>query len=177
MQQYYIDMVNIICFILINEYLMSHNPDVIYIFVKGNKGRGAFVITNSTGIPLCQKIVEDLETELSPIHADWAVINKALEYVKVNINKNGIPKEPVIFVFTTYENVYQVLAHIKNPESDKYKRYFKQTEDLKKLLERRSLGVKIDDNVKFQYVPEGFVNKIPDLVRMLGESKKNRLKP
>ncbi|MFO1257246.1 MAG: hypothetical protein U1E78_02320 [Gammaproteobacteria bacterium] len=160
---------------------MSDNDEVLFIFVKGHKGRGGFVITNANCEFIFEDTVENLVDDkglpLWPVHTDWKTINSSLEYVKNNKGSGNLPSDPTVCVFTSYENAYHILSGQKDiNESKKFEVYFNETQDLIKDLHRTKITNKTDDNIKFLWIPEGFVNRMPEVVKLLNNSK-NKLKP
>lgn len=143
--------------------------------MKGKKGRGGYIITNSSCEPVHKQVVENLKNEkgdLWPVHTDWEAINASLEYVRDTRGSNKIPANPTIFLFTTYENAFHILSDQKNiRESKKSEVYFNKTKSLMKELHREKIPYSKDDNVKFFWIPEGFINRVPDVVELLNSSK------
>lgn len=158
---------------------MSKNEKTIYIFIRANQGRGAYEITNVNGITLHNEILNVLldkeQNQLKPLYVDWEVIIKSLEYVRDNRNKKGIPGEPTIFIFTTFENNYHIATKIKNHNNENFKNYLKTINILKQQLKRSSSILKEDDNIKFHYIPDNFENKMEQVNALLGH--KARKKP
>lgn len=157
--------------------LMSkNNPNSLYVFVKGNKGKGAFEITNSQFEAIHSGIVEDKKI-FSPLLMDLNAIIKSLEEIRDNRGKDGFPNQPVIFIFTTYENNYHIAAGLKETEGNKKTAEFKKNYDQLKVAFYRN-GVKPHDEVKCYWVPDNFENRIEKVKQLLLDDKKdNNLKP
>lgn len=144
---------------------MSKNPDTIHLFVKGNKGSCAFIITEPDGTEIFDQIISGLKdssgNDLHQTHADWEAVILGLEYIQANRGKGKIPRDPSVKIFTTFEPVYQTAVTQTNPSSipDIFKRY----DNARKALRRSTATLPIDNNVKASWVPNNFVNKMDDL--------------
>jgi hypothetical protein len=150
----------------------------LYLFVKGRSGRGAFEITDAQFNPLYEQIVEPLLTKigekLSPCHTDLKAIEAGLEYIKLNRGKNGLPQQPVIFIFTTYENNYHIAAGLKEAHKEPLKNFKKNLDSLK--LDLKRSGIHSNDDIKFYWIPDDFENRITNVNELLnGGSSSPRL--
>ncbi|HAT1811122.1 TPA: hypothetical protein I8Y95_000598 [Legionella pneumophila] len=145
---------------------MSKNASVIYIFVKGNKGKFAYEITDNNFEILYQNrddhVLNDKNEELSPIHSDVKAMIASLEYVKNHRGKNGIPENPVSFLFTTFENNFHIANKLKT--ADKCKAGMKEIDKIKVALARSLID---KDQVKVFWIPKNFENKMEDVEKLL----------
>jgi hypothetical protein len=148
------------------DYTMSKNENVIYIFVKGNKGKFASEITDSNFVSLHTIVKRDLldgkKERMSAIHADIQAMIITLEYIKENRGKNKIPSEPVTFIFTTFENNFHIANQLKNP--DKCKDKIKQIDKIKSDLAR---SISDKDQVKVYWIPKDFKNRMEKVEQLL----------
>src|SRR5579885_687903 len=142
----------------------NNKQNHLYVFVKGNKGKGGYEITDTDFNPIHSDVVENGETA-SPYLMDLQAIEKSLEYIIDNKGNNGIPNEPVIFIFTTFENNYHVAAGIKEPLRKEMKKFMKNFSQLKRNLIRP--GIASHDEVKCYWIPDNFENRIEDVKRLL----------
>ena len=150
---------------------MSNNERALYVFVKGNLGRGAYIITDSKGNQLQAKVLEDLNDEsgkmLGPYRTDRDTLINSLEFIRDNRNKNGIPEKPIIFAYSTFENNYHMSSDLKDRVKAESKDFFDKILQLKQQLDRRLPNK--DESIKFYYIPEGFNNKMDDVNQLLGK--------
>ena len=157
---------------------MSDNENTVYVFVKGNKGKCAYEITDTFGAVLHSQRFDDLKDDqnkpLYQSHSDWLAVIKSLEYVRDNRGNNNIPTEPMIFIFTTYENNYFVATGLMKRNADASKMYMGEIYNLKSQLQRDKQIKTADDNVKFQYLPDGFDNKMDEVDKLLGNEKNKK---
>lgn len=138
----------------------------LYVFVKGFKGKGAFEITDANFTPITDQIIEGEQNE-SPQSMDRKAILSSLEYIKNNAKK--FPKDPVIFIFTTYENNYEIATARKDA-------LVKNTQDFVatyKTLQNHFFRpqVKLKDEVKCFWIPKHFNNRMEEVTNFL--RKKN----
>jgi hypothetical protein len=147
---------------------MSNKQNHLYVFVKGNKGIGGYEITDTDFKPIHSDIVEKQDTPSPPL-MDLKAIEKSLEYIKDNRGKNTIPKKPVIFIFTTFENNYHVAAGLKAPQTKEMKQFKKNLNQLKKDLIRPDVAP--HDEVKCYWIPDNFENRIEDVKELLDKEK------
>lgn len=156
--------------------MMSDNKNTVYIFVKGNKGRASYEITNVSGDVLHSTVIERIEDKsgapLWPIESDWVAIINGLKYVSDGRGVNSMPEQPIVFIFTTYENTYHVANHMKGTVKPKFSGFLDQYESIKKDLKRKS-SVGRDDDVKMFWIPQGFVNRMDKVDELLKNSKKS----
>lgn len=148
---------------------MSGNENSIYIFVKGNKGRFAYEITDYQFNTLHSDVDKNLTnqdgSELWQNSADFEAMIASLKYIVSHKGTNGIPDKPIIFVFTTFENNYQVASEIKKPNAT-YK-YKTQLEHLEKQLSR---GVP-DPDVRYHWIPNNFQDRMSFVKELLSRDK------
>lgn len=141
---------------------MSGSTDKLYIFVKGHKGVGAFTITGSDFQEIYNCIVEK-ENDTHQHYMDLHAIEESLDYVIRNRGKGSIPKQPVVCIYTTYENIYDVLSlGPKNPDKEKYKQITEKLEKFKGVINKDRLQ---KDGVKYFWIPrnvEKHLDKIID---------------
>jgi hypothetical protein len=143
---------------------MSNNKhNHLFVFVKGNKGKGAFEITDSDFNQQHAASIDEGQT--LPYLMDLKAIEKSLEYIKDNRGKNGIPKEPVIFIFTTFETNYKVAAKIIKPQKNEMKNFMENFIRLKKYLERKNINQ--HDEVKCYWIPDNFENHMEAVKKLL----------
>lgn len=147
---------------------MSKNQDVVYIFVKGNKGRFAYEITDHKFKDIYQSvktdILNDKNEKMYPINTDMQAMLESLNYVKDNRGKNKIPIHPVVFLFTTFELNFHVANALKNP--DKNKENVKELEGIKKELARSFFD---RDQIKIYWIPKDFENRMGYVEKLLEE--------
>jgi hypothetical protein len=152
---------------------MSKNKsNNLYVFVKGNKGKGAFEITDSEFKPVHSAIVN--ENNISPHLMDLKAIEMSLEYIRDNRGKDGLPDQPVTFIFTTFENNYHIAAELKEPKEHNTIKFKKRFDKLKNALLRD--GMDSHDEVKCYWIPDNFENRIEDVKKLLTENI-NKFKP
>lgn len=146
---------------------MSKNKENhLYVFVKGRKGKGAFEITGSDYEPRYKESVEiEGEPELPPSTMDLKAIEKSLEYIKEHRGRDGVPKEPVISIFTTYENNYHIASRLKKPKRPDRIRFRKALEKLQEDFARPGQGQ--HDEIKCYWIPDDFENRIEDVNKLL----------
>lgn len=151
-------------------YFMT-NQNKLYVFVKGRTGRSAFEITDAHFHPLHEEVIESLLNKkgekLSPYHTDLKAIEASLEYIKHNRSNNGLPSQPCVFIFTTYENNYHVASGLKNALKEPLQS-FKQNIDKLKIDLRRE-GINSNDHVKFYWIPDDLENRIANVNQLLNE--------
>lgn len=157
---------------------MSMNESTVYVFVKGNKGKCAYEVTDTFGTVIQSQIFDNLKDDqgapLYQSHSDWLAAIKALEFIRDNRGRSKVPEEPMIFIFTTYENIYHIASTLKNPCADSSKKYLDKINELKPQLTRKSKIKSVDENVKFQYLPASFENKMDEVDQLLGNNKKKK---
>lgn len=142
----------------------------LYVYVKGHKGRGAFVVTDSHFNPqYSEPIVAEEDSKQTPLLMDLKAIERSLEYIKDNRGKGTIPKEPVISVFTTYENNYHVASGLKKPQTEEMKEFIRTLKKLKTEFIRP--GQKQRDEIKCYWIPDDFENRIVDVKILLKKKK------
>lgn len=147
---------------------MSNNKqNHLYVFVKGRKGKGAFEITDSDFHPKYTDAVKDQNNTTPPFLMDLKAIEKSLEYVRNNRGNGVIPEDPVIFIFTTFENNYHIATTLKTPQTDEMKEFMKNFAQLKKDLARQQVFQ--HDEVKCYWIPDNFENRIDDVKKLLDE--------
>lgn len=151
---------------------MSKNKDnKLYVFVKGFKEKGAFEITNSNFSPIHDEIIEGEKNE-NPQSMDRKAILESLKYIKNN--KNKFPENPVIFIFTTYENNYDIALGKKNTNKETTRDFKENYKKLQKHFFRQK--VKLKDEVKCFWIPKHFTNRMEEVTRFLEENKRSNLK-
>jgi hypothetical protein len=144
--------------------VMSNKQNHLYVFVKGHKGKGAFEITDSDFNVKHTDVVEGKETT-SPFLMDLKAIERCLEYIRDNRGNKVIPHEPVVFIFTTFENNYHVASGIKDPNKYEMKTFSKKYTQLRKDLVRKNKNQ--HDEVKCYWIPDNFENRIEDVKKLL----------
>lgn len=148
-----------------------NNKNHLYVFVKGRKGKGAYEVTDKE-YKLKYKGEIESEEKLPPSTMDLRAIEKSLEYIKECRGKNGVPAEPVVSIFTTYENNYHVASGLKKPKKPERIRFTQALEKLRGEFSRP--GNKLLDEIKCYWIPEGFENCIKDVNELLDKSKTKR---
>ena len=97
---------------------MSNEENKIYIFVKGNKGKYAYIITNKNFDKIhsvLQKEVKDKDgNALYPIQSDREAMIKSLKYIIEN-ESNNIPDNPIVHLITNLETNYEVAVGVEKP--------------------------------------------------------------
>lgn len=147
---------------------MADNIYRIYAFVKGNKGKAGFLITDNNFNVLHKDVVESISidgTQYLPLYSDYKAVIACLNYLIANRGKNSIPLAPVVFIFTNTENNYQIAidtVKARKPEIEEFKR---QIDNLVNDLKRTTH----DNNVKFVYVPKNFKDLMPSLESFMKE--------
>lgn len=96
---------------------------------------------------------------------DLKAIEKSLEYIKDNRGNNGLPEEPVISIFTTYENNYHVATGLKKPKKEERKQFLETLNKLKDDFARQ--GQAQHDEIKCYWIPDNFENCIEDVKKLL----------
>jgi len=154
---------------------MSGSTDKLYVFVKGHKGVGAFAITGSDFHEIYNNVVEK-ENETHQHYMDLHAIEEGLDYIVRNRGKNQIPKQPVVCIYTTYENIYDVLSQgHKSTDKDKYK---KITDKLEKFKDTINKNRAQKDGVKYFWIPanvEKHLDKIIDGLKQALLDHKNKI--
>lgn len=150
---------------------MSKNKkNHLYVFVKGRKGKGAFEITDSDYEPQHIEPVEiEGESELPPSTMDLKAIEKSLEYIKEHRGSDRVPKEPVISIFTTYENNYHVASGLKKPQTPDRIQFKQALEKLQEDFARPGQGQ--HDEIKCYWIPDDFENCIEDVKKLLNKRR------
>jgi hypothetical protein len=101
-----------------------------------------------------------------------------LEYVKNNRGQNRLPDQPVIFIFTTFENNYHLAIQEKNPKNQNKDtmEFRKRFDGFKRDFHRNN--VNLGDEVKCYWIPENFENRMENVKKLLSENaSSNKLKP
>lgn len=148
---------------------MSDNINRVYSFVKGNKGKAGFLITDNNFNVLHSDVVESIThcgTQYSPLHSDYKAVIESLNYLIVNRGKNSIPLAPVVFIFTNTENNYQIAIDKAKPRKPEVEEFKRQINNLVNNLKRTTH----DNNVKFVYVPKNFKDLMPSLESLIKEN-------
>lgn len=155
---------------------MSGSIDKLYIFVKGHKAIGAFSITGPDFKEIYSGIVEK-EAETHQHYMDLHAIESGLDYIIKNRGKGQIPRQPVVCIYTTYENIYDVLSQgPKTPDKDKYKQITEKLEKFKDIINKNRAQ---KDGVKYFWIPkdvEKHLEKIIDELKQLLSDHKNQIK-
>lgn len=149
----------------------KNKQNQLYVFVKGRKGRGAFEITDSNYEPKHKESVEiEGKPELSPSTMDLKAIEKSLEYIKEHRGNDGVPAEPVVSIFTTYENNYHVASGLKKPQTSERIQFKQALEKLQEDFARPGQGQ--HDEIKCYWIPDDFENHIVDVKDLLDKVSK-----
>ncbi|MFI4938295.1 MAG: hypothetical protein ACHQJ6_07300 [Candidatus Berkiellales bacterium] len=161
---------------------MSDNQNVIYVFVKGNKGRGAYYISNhDQHVELHSDVLEDLiedGKELNSTQSDFETIIHSLKYIGENQGKNNTPKKPAIFIYTSFESVYGGANPNKergSPEERKYEtkgRFDRFSALRSKLLRENKIR-----KAEVYFVPDTFINEIKKASSLLNDKPKPGSRP
>lgn len=156
---------------------MSPNERNIYLFVKGHKGRYAYVICCKTfeilHECLVKNVLDDKGNELWMINCDIKAMLDGIDFIANSREKNGVPKEPIVNVITSFEENYELALGRSKPRAKytielcerikEYKEYFK-TQDC--------------DNpehyLKFYFLPKSFVNQMNHLSELLNNPESGR---
>jgi len=147
---------------------MPNKQNQLFVFVKGNKGIGGFEITDTNFEPKHSDVVES-QTDEPAISMDRRAIESSLEYIKANRGKNSIPSNPVIYIFTTFENNYHVVIGDKESKSEKSKIFMEKLNKLKNDFKRPGIGN--NDEVKCYWIPKNFHNCMEDVNQLLKKKK------
>ncbi|KTD02021.1 hypothetical protein [Legionella feeleii] len=145
------------------------NDDSIFVFVKGNKAKFAYEITDSHFNELHHYIKANQSNNgkpTSPIESDFLAIEDSLFYIKQNRGNGFIPANPVVKVFTSYEKNYEICSTLNKP--DKFSQKLKSINQLKNSLARFQ-GDR--DQVKFHWLPKKFKNCMEDVDNFLKDTK------
>lgn len=146
------------------KYMPTINKkNLLYVFVKGHKGRGAFEIMNSAYKSQHKDSVS--KSLASPIYMDLKAIEASLKYIKDHRGENHIPQNPVIFIFTTYEVNYEVASDKKVPKKPEMIQFKKTLEKLRDEFKRPHQ--KQRDEIKCYWIPDNFENHIEDVKKLL----------
>lgn len=152
---------------------MSTNNSDLFVFVKGNLGRCAYLISDNNFNELYKTIEDDIHTikgkPSPPAHTDYEAIIKSLEYIEEHRGVDNIPPNPVVFIYSNFENTYHLCSTLKNPNPAKTHmvEYVSKIKELMSDLKRSDK----DDNVKFLFVPKKFTNKMDVVDQILATSK------
>jgi hypothetical protein len=153
------------------RYMSKNKDNKLYVFVKGFKEKGAFEITDSHFTPIQDRIIMGEKNE-DPQSMDRKAILKSLEYIKNNRSK--FPEHPVIFIFTTYENNYDIALGKKNTNRKATKDFQENYKKLQDYFFRPE--VKLNDEVKCFWIPKHFTNRMEEVTKFLEENKQSNLK-
>lgn len=151
---------------------MSNNPSDLFVFVKGNKGKCAYFISDNNFAELYKTVEDGIHDAQGnpkpPAHTDYEALIKSLEYIEQHRGRGGIPGSPVVFVYSSVENNSHVFASLKNPNPSKTHmvEYVSKIKDLMGNLQRKER-----DNIKFLFVPKKFKNQMGIVDEMSAASK------
>lgn len=150
---------------------MVASLDKIYVFVKGHKGAGAFLIAGSDFKEIYKNIVPGQDEDW-PKYMDLKAIEASLEYIKKSKGKDQIPAQPVICIYTNEENNYEIAAGLKGVDQTNKKmvQFKKNLNQLEKVFNKDRPQ---KDGVKYLWIPNNFEKQIENLKQLLLEHKKS----
>ncbi|MCS5707942.1 hypothetical protein CC99x_003395 [Candidatus Berkiella cookevillensis] len=149
-------------------------PDsTVFVFTYGNKGRGAFLITNDKGDHLCE--ITDIpndDNECEPFEADWESAIKALEFIDKNRSSLNVEGKLNIKIFTTFEQVYRTTSGItKEVQPDIQEKFLNRFDSLRTTLQSKNIIGKQHNKLMSFWVPKEFYNKMDEVISHVKRSK------
>lgn len=158
--------------------MSKNNQDAIYVFVKGNKGKFAFIIVEHKFEQILHQSdsINASKDDLNPTYSDWEAMTKSLEYINANKGKDGIPLAPVVTIFTSYEQNYRIANG--QSEAKAFKNNFDSLKATMKSLARGKTTIGEngpDDSVKIMYLPDKLKNHMEHVIQIL--KPKPRFRP
>lgn len=154
---------------------MSASKDKLYVFVKGNKGVGGFLITGPDFEEIHKDTV-DGDSHTHQLYMDLSAMEKSLEYIIAHRGKDQIPKQPVVCIYTTFENNYEVMSPDPTmPREEEMKQIKQKLDSLKKVINKDRQK---KDGVKYYWVPNEFEMHFDELEHLLSKHKsETKFKP
>lgn len=160
-------------------------PDqTIFVFTYGNKGRGAFLITNNKGEYLHEitgvaNLTNEDGTEYEAWEADWESGIKALEFINTQRNALNVDGMLNIKIFTTFEQVYRTAATITNKiQPNVQEKFLDRFNDIKASLQSKGIIGRQHNKLMAFWIPkEKEFNKMEDVISHVTSSKFKPKKP
>jgi len=157
---------------------MTKNPNKLYVFVKGNKDIGAFVITGPDFSEIHKDTVDGAgKASTHQLYMDLLAMEASLEYIANRRGEYPITEQPVVCIYTTFENNYEVL--IPGPTKPREDAMVAMKQKLDNLKDTINQGRKKPDGVKYLWIPndiERHLERIMDDVQQLISDHKNETK-
>lgn len=152
---------------------MSISKDKLYVFVKGNRGIGAFLITGADFKEIHKDTVVR-DSDVHQLYMDLYAMEESLKYIIQHRGKGQIPIRPVVCIYTTFENNYEIMS-LKEPKEEDMKKIRKKLASLGNTINANRKHI---DGVKYYWVPDAFEMHFDDLEQLLLERKNEaKIKP